>query len=397
MKLRRISLLWFIALRNLLARKLRTILTVAGVVIGMGAIVFLVSLGLGLQHLVTQQVVGAESLKTIDVNSPKPELLKLDDQAINKIKAFPKVTAVIPIYNYAAKINLGTSVTDTVVYGINRDYVDITTLRQTNGKSIDLTGDDQAYINTALLKAIGLKDASQVDNKKLKLTILKLSKDQTQPVTINTTVKGVVDTGTAAELYLRDQVFIKLGVANASQLKVVVVSQTNVAKTRQFIESLGFTTSSAADTLDQVKRLFSYFDIILAAIGSVGLVIAVLGMINTLTISLLERTKEIGLMIMLGARRRDVVSLFVLEALALAVTGGLLGLMMAGGAGLAINLFFNSLSRSHGLTGSFSLFAMPIWLILLTLSVAALVGLIVAIFPARRAARINPVDALRRE
>jgi putative ABC transport system permease protein len=143
--------------------------------------------------------------------------------------------------------------------------------------------------------------------------------------------------------------------------------------------------------------VFKFFNVVLAGFGAVGMVVAVLGMFNTLTISLLERTKEIGLMVALGGRNRDMRKLFIFEAVLLSLVGAVVGIILAVMLGQVINLAMNALAHRRGVTEHFQLFAVPWWLVLGTILFMLVVGLVVVYLPARRAARINPIDALRRE
>ena len=127
------------------------------------------------------------------------------------------------------------------------------------------------------------------------------------------------------------------------------------------------------------------------------MIVAILGMFNTLTISLLERTREIGLMIALGARRKDMRMLFMLEAVILSLIGSIMGIIMAMITGSILNLVVSRLAHGRGVQDSFSLFSNPLWLVVSLIVFMVLVGLGVVILPARRAEKINPIDALRRE
>ena len=127
------------------------------------------------------------------------------------------------------------------------------------------------------------------------------------------------------------------------------------------------------------------------------MVVAVLGMFNTLTISLLERTKEIGLMMALGARRVDLRKLFFFEAILLSLIGAIIGIIMAMFAGRIVNLIMNFTAQRRGVTDSFELFSNPWWLILGTIAFMVTVGAIVVYIPAKRAEKTDPIDALRNE
>ena len=127
------------------------------------------------------------------------------------------------------------------------------------------------------------------------------------------------------------------------------------------------------------------------------MLIAIIGMFNTLTISLLERTKEIGLMVALGARAVDMRILFMLEALLLSLVGTILGLLGSFTLGGLVTIAMNLLAKGRGVEEGFALFAHPWWLVLGVFAFMIIVGLAVVYIPARRAERINPIDALRHE
>src|SRR5206468_3453072 len=110
---------------------------------------------------------------------------------------------------------------------------------------------------------------------------------------------------------------------------------------RKQIESMGFLTTSPIDTIEQINQMFKFFNVLLAGFGAIGMIVAVLGMFNTLTISLLERTKEVGLMITLGGRNRDMRKLFIFEAVLLSVAGAVIGIVSAIILGQIINLVMN--------------------------------------------------------
>lgn len=207
----------------------------------------------------------------------------------------------------------------------------------------------------------------------------------------------MLDSGSGAEVFTTDSLLLNAGFQDYNQAKVVVNTKENVPAIRKQIESLGFVTASPVDTLDQINQVFTILNILLAGFGGIGMVIAVLGMFNTLTISLLERTREIGLLVSLGARRKDVRRLFIIEALTLSFLGALFGVVLAWLLGRGIDLLLFGLAKSRGVSDTFSVFYIPPMLILGIFVFTAITGLIVVAYPARRAARINPIDALRHE
>ena len=388
-----------ISMKNLFFKKLRTSLTVLGVVIGVGSIVFLVSLGLGLQKLVNRQVVGSNSVKTIDVSSTKSKVIKLDPETVKSIASLSEVEKVAKVYNFGGRANIGTSKTDSIVFGVDSDYLELGNLKVVEGSGQTL-GDGQALVNLSLLKAVGISDAKSALQKDLNVNVEIVDDTKAgakKNITLSAQIVGVIESGSGAEVYLDSKGFLASGVVNASQLKVLAKSQQSVPELKKQIEAFGLTSSSPLDTLDQINQIFNLFNFILVGFGGIGMIIAVLGMFNTLTISLLERTREIGLMISLGARQRDVRRLFIMESIALSHLGGLIGLIGAYMSGRVVDLVLNSWAASRGVPDRITAFDLQPWIIAATFVFVTIVGFVVVYFPARRASHINPIEALRHE
>jgi putative ABC transport system permease protein len=389
----------YLAIRNLLFKRLRTILTAGGVVIGIGAIVFLVTFAFGLRDTVNEQVVGSESVKTIDVTSPDTDVLHITDETVTTISELSGVEKVAKTYILPGKVEFNKSTSDAVTYGVDDEYLNLLSPQVITG-SLDLSNTSSAIVNLALLETIGVSDPNNAMGQELDLRAVtdEESLDSEENPIKKVKISGVVDLGTGAGIYTSGR-FIEENVTRPdyTQLKVVSDTQENVYFIRHQIESQGLTTQSPIDTIDEINRLFSIFAFILGGFGAIGMVIAVLGMFNTLTISLLERTQEIGLMMSIGARRKDVKKLFMAEALALSLIGGIGGIIGAVILGTIINLVLSTMARSRGLEQGISLFSSPMLFILGIILFVLMVGYLVVFFPARRASRINPIDALRHE
>lgn len=392
------NVLMYMAWRNLVHKKLRAFLTIFGITIGIGAIFFLLSFGLGLQELVTSQVLGNQSIKSISVNTPNSRLLKLDETAINKIRDLPHVVKVGASYSFAGILKRSGSEVDTVVYGMNKDYLSLSNLNLTSGRLFTQTDNSVVLANVAALKAIGFDDPQKALDTQLTLRIpLNGAAGSQKEIIDEFTIIGIIGTGSGSEMFVPSHVMQRAGVSVYNDAKIEADNNSNVDSLRKQVEGLGFQTNSPLDTIDEINQIFQFFNIILAGFGSIGMIVAVLGMFNTLTISLLERTKEIGLMLALGSRNHDIRRLFILEAVLLSLIGAVIGIVLSMIFGLIVNIVLNNFAHGRGVTQDFSLFATPWWLILGAIGFMVLVGLAVVYFPARRAARINPIDALRHE
>jgi putative ABC transport system permease protein len=393
-----LKIVFHMALRNITSKKLRSFLTVFGVVIGIGSIFFLLSFGIGIQELVTKQVIGDKSLKALEVSSPNSRILQLNDQVINKIRRYPNVDKVGLQYSFPGSIAINGGEVDAVVYGINQDFQSTTSFTLKKGRLLKKEDTRAVVVNLSTLKSIGIKTADKAINKQVKLTIpLNKVQSNKSEISDNFTIVGVIESGAGSEVFTTDSLFTSAGVLNYQQVKVIAKDTKNISTIRKQIESNGFQTTSLVDTLDEINKIFKFFNVILVSFGSVGMIVAVLGMFNTLTISLLERTKEIGLMMALGGRRSDMRKLFIFEALLLSFLGAIIGIAFAIAGGTAVNIFLNSGARGRGVTSNFTVFAYPAWAIFGMLGFTLIVGLLVVYFPARRAETINPIDALRRE
>lgn len=392
------SILIHIVIRNFINRKLRSSLTVAAVVIGVAAVFILLSFGLGIQALVTNQIIGNKSIKSVDVTSPNSKILKLDEEAINAFKNFNHVKKVGVQYSFPGIMKLGGGETDIITYGINYNYQNLSSLDLIEGRLLNESDSKSILISQSALKAYGISNTDTVIGKTVTITVpLERSGATKKQISDSFVIIGVIGSSPGNEVFIPDSNFGVAGVPNYNQVKVAVDDMANVSIVRSQIESKGFQTTSLIDTLNEINNIFKFINLILVSFGSIGMVVAILGMFNTLTISLLERTKEIGLMMALGGRRYDMRRLFIFEAILISFIGSVIGVLFAIISGKIINYFINVGAHQRGVTEYFELFATPLWAVILIISVTVLIGIGVVYFPARRAEKINPIDALRHE
>lgn len=388
------STLLYIAYKNLMSKRLRSSLTILGIIIGIGAIFFLFSFALGLRSIVTNEIIGSATVNTIDIVSPNSQIVELDRPTIERIKKLAHVVQVGASHSLPGAVVYDGSEIDAVVYGIDSVYTQQLELPLTKGRQITDQDGKVVIINVATLNNMGITNDGTIVDKKIEITI---PQENAEPIVDQYTVIGVADSGTGGEVYLPNFVFENAGITQYAEVKAVVDETDNVQQVRRQIESLGLETTSTADSLEQINQVFRFFNLILIGLGSIGMIVAVLGMFNTLTISLLERTKEIGLMVASGFRGADIRKLFIIESLVLSFTGAVVGMLLAWLMSQVLNQVMNTFAEDRGVTETFNLFSQPLWLIGAMLFFMFIVGFVVVYFPARRAEKINPIDALRRE
>ena len=186
---------------------------------------------------------------------------------------------------------------------------------------------------------------------------------------------------------------------NEGMFQSVVVKVTAPQHTQDVqdrIKKMGFTAFSLNDALQGAKRAFLILDIILGLIGSIALAVASLGIMNTMVMSILERTREIGIMKAIGGSDGDVRRIFLIEASVIGFFGGIFGVVLGWLVGRIINFGANQYIVSQGGTAG-KLFSVPLWLVAAAIGFSIFVSLAAGLYPARRAARLDPIHALRHD
>jgi putative ABC transport system permease protein len=195
---------------------------------------------------------------------------------------------------------------------------------------------------------------------------------------------------------LRDVVREAKGKATYASLTVRAKSPSEVEGIERAIKDMGFSTFSLLDATRNLRLFFTIFDSLLGIFGSLALAVATLGIINTLVMAILERRREIGVLKALGAADRDVKQLFFAEAGVMGLVGGIFGVGMGWLIGRAVTWGTNVYLQRQNLPPA-HLFSVPLWLVVGGIVFSIVVSLVAGLYPASRAARLNPVEALRYE
>ncbi len=273
---------------------------------------------------------------------------------------------------------------------------------QSSDKEVELQANavKEAVVNRATLNLLGIDEEDAV-GKTFEISFVvvdKLTDGDERIRSVPTTYKivGIDPESDTPFLYVPFIDLRSLGVSKYSQLKVIVQDEQLLSDARKKIEVLGYATSSVVDTVARITSFFGTLRIVLALLGGVALAVASLGMFNTLTVSLLERTREVGLMKAMGMKSYEVRELFLTESMIMGFFGGLFGILMGIGAGKLLSAILTIFALSKG-AGIIDISHTPLIFIVLTMVFALIVGLVTGIYPARRATNISALNALRYE
>jgi len=382
---------------NLRRNMLRTVLTVSGVVVGIGTIVFLVSLGFGMQELAVSKVANLDALTQMSV-TPGKEGTSLNQVAVEKFKSIDGVKAVSPLLRYSATINTAGYSGESIAYGITPKYLPLEDITVDYGSKTFSSNDAKETIVTlGGLKSLKLTDPEKALGKTVELKIVKVvGVDKKEEIPIQVRIIGVSKDTELKSAYLPMGVIGITDSTNFDSVKIKVDTKEQMAAVRKAVDSLGFPTSSVNDTVNQINQVFVIIQFILGGFGFIALMVAAIGIFNTLTIALLERTHEIGIMKAIGGRNTDVAFVFTAEASMIGLFGGIIGVSIGWFFGILVNILINYVATTLDGTAS-TLFATPWWFALSVVIFAFSVSTIAGIMPARRAAGLDPLEALRYE
>ena len=258
----------------------------------------------------------------------------------------------------------------------------------------------ETVVNVSLLRVLGITEKEGV-GKKFSISFIATGDlladgKKIESVPIEYTIVGVTPDTKTPILYVPLRDIKQMGIATYSQAKIVVDSPSVLDQTRKQIELQGFKTTSVVDTVSQIENLFASLRVLLGILGVVALSVAALGMLNTLTVSLLERTHEVGMMKAIGMKSQEVENLYLTESMIMGFLGGIGGLLVGYIAGKATSFILSTFALSKGY-GFLDITFIPYSFVILILTISVLVGLLTGIYPAKRATKISALDALRYE
>lgn len=388
-----------LSMRMFKARTMRTLLTILGMSVGIAAIIFLVSLGYGLQRTLLQKITTSDALVTLDVTLKESgDAIKLDNSVIETLKTVPNVVDVIPVLELS-----GQGKFDNVTLDVNTISSSVSLLKSEGvkinyGRLFNADEPNKIIVTKAVSQVFGGAPEEML-GKPVSLSLFQNDatgqvsrKDSFTPKNIYT-ISGIAD-GEENLVYLSLDSLEGFPLSSYTKLKVKCASTGVLNQVRQEIEQRGFAASSISETIDQANKVFRAIQIVLMVFGMIALIVSAIGMFNTMTIALLERTEEIGIMKAIGASRGSISLMFVMESTLMGFLGALGGVILGMIEGQVLNFFINLIASRFG-GESVSLFYSPLWFIMTVIAFGAFVGFMTGVFPARKASHIDTLDALR--
>ncbi|MCM1467923.1 MAG: ABC transporter permease [Alistipes sp.] len=425
---------------NLWRRKLRTFLTVLGVMIGTASIVTMVSLGIGLKATIMKEMTSYGSMTEIQVYyysyGGDNQDLRLDDEAIEMIGQLDHVTEVNPMLQMSCQLFQGKYAAWETIYGVSQEYLskipvgEGTRPSATSGQVELLIGNNVIvdFYNTSNYRYPYYEDGELANVDLMGKTLFTqfdstYSEDGTeQPAKKNTfkvagLVEGDVDDYSQYSYYIYTDIdalknYLKKAYRgkripgqptgkNGKPLKVFVYNQAivgvdeseNVASVLETIQDMGFQAYSEAEWIQSTENELKIIQAVLGGIGAVAMIVAAISIANTMMMSTYERTKEIGVMKVLGCSLPNIRELFLAEAAFIGFLGGCIGLIIS----FILSGVCNKILPQAMGYGDAKISQIPVWLALLAIIFAACVGILAGFFPAQRATKLSPLAAIRNE
>jgi putative ABC transport system permease protein len=384
---------------------MRTWLTILGMGVGTGAVVVLVGLGFGLQQIILEQIVFGETLLSLGVTSSGAQGLTITDETIAAFEAKENVLDAAPLARYPALVTYKGLTGNVFLQGAEPAYLRYAGVTAEAGEVFleeDAGDTESIMLSPAVLQLFGIEDPEAFIGEKVSLRILVPANDGTD--TINEiviekeyTVRGITkEQGVLNALMMMPELRNYVGIEEYERAQVRVSTNEFLASVEASLIEDGFRVTALSKTVEQASQIFQGIQATLAVFGGIALVVSAIGMFNTMTVTLLERTKEIGIMRTIGASPSDIKWLFVSESIVVGFLGGVSGIVMGVTFGVTVNFALNVVASQFG-GDAVNLFSFPFTFLLFIALFSAGVGYLTGIFPARRAASLNPLDAIRYE
>jgi putative ABC transport system permease protein len=386
---------------------MRTWLTILGMGVGTGAVVVLVGLGFGLQKIILEQIVFGETLLSLGVSSTGAQGLQLTPETVTEFEKKPQVIDAAPLARFPALVTYKGLTGNVFVQGVEPPYLRYAGVSATAGDvftEADAADTSSVMLSPAVLKLFGIadEDIESFIGQKISIRLLVPAEDGTDAVNEiiidkEYTVRGITkEQGVLNAMMMLPELRNYVGIEEYERIQVRVDTNENLPTVEKELIEAGYRVTALSKTVEQASKIFQGIQVVLATFGGIALLVSAIGMFNTMTVTLLERTKEIGIMRTIGASPNDVKYLFVSESVVVGFMGGVTGTAMGVTFGVTVNIFLNIVAGQFG-GQAVTLFSFPFNFLAFIILFSAGVGYLTGIFPAKRAAKLNPLDAIRYE
>ena len=406
---------FFTALDGLKTNRGRSALTILGIIIGIAAVITMMSVGQGVQNLILSQIqsIGSKVIAIVPGRQPKgptdvistftDSLRQTDLEALKKKSNVPHLETLMPVVFGSETAAFGSETYRLTIFGVTENFSKIHDLYPTEGR---LFSDEETkgYADVVIIgnkvkdELFGSDEAldRRIKIKGRNFRVIGILPKKGQSSFLNFDEVAIIPYTTAQQYIFGIKYFHRLvaetdSEANVDQtvedIKITLRNSHNItdpSKDDFFIE----TQTSAMEIVSTITNILTLF---LAAVAGISLLVGGIGIMNIMLVSVTERTREIGLRKAVGAGKNDILIQFLLEAVLLTLTGGILGIAFGVLLSLGASLIFGYfLKASWG-------FLLPLNAIALGVGVSVMIGLIFGIYPARKAAWLSPIEALRYE
>ena len=448
-----------LAVRNLRQSKLRNGLTTVGISVGVASLVAMLSLGVGLQQLATRRLAGSGLFDTVfvtsrqdfrgfdkedDAKAPNPEKSPvLDEAARTRISQLANVAEVEPEIRVMGEVLANGETHFGFVTGLPMSARENEAFDNLKGKFFSSDNADEAIVLLDFAKELNPKDPTSLIGTDITLrygerqALTQELSDRPamtgsdssdggdgygfsvvrkqQPLRVVGIIEqepyGGMRTVSRGRIFLPIRTTERLNMAQFTDMRsslrgssgktymtltVRVKDPGKVQAVQDAVNAMGFRTFSVLDATKSLRRFFTVLDLFLGIFGSLALAVATLAIVNTLVMAVLERRREIGVMKAIGASDQDVKKLFFTEAGAMGFFGGVLGIGLGLAIGKAINFGTGIYLQRRQLPVE-PVWIMPLWLVGAAIAFSIIVSLLAGLYPASRAAKLDPVQTLKYE
>ncbi|KLU65854.1 macrolide export ATP-binding/permease protein MacB [Desulfosporosinus acididurans] len=398
-----------IALRGLRSNKLRSVLTMLGIIIGVGAVIIMVSIGQGAKASVAGQIQGLGSnllivtpgqSNTAGVKGGMGSLNNMTMDDVNAIKSSADaVASVAPTTSKQAQVVYGSENTSTQVVGTTPSYADVRNQQASIGRFFtDQENQDNAQV--AVIGTTVVQDLTGNPNTNMVGQTININQVPFQVI-------GILQSkGSSGASNNDDQIVVPISSAEtrligSDSIRTIYVEAkssdlmdtasgeiTQILRQQHglsFNATNDFTVTSQTDILSTAEGVSQSLTLLLSGVAAISLLVGGIGIMNIMLVSVTERTREIGIRKAIGAKRKTIMLQFLIEAVIISMLGGVLGILFGSGGSSLLNKF-------AGITTQIS--TSPI---IMAFAFSFAIGIIFGVFPARKAAKLHPIDALRYE